>query len=272
MQVSGVLGVGMCALAAASFPPSSATAATTTYYHAGDWAAFSGTTEQNRLVCGMSTGNPADGRSLEVSAIIGEPRLEFTASKPTWDIPQGTAIPVVMQVSGAVPWTVEATGRAHAMSWSLSETEASAFGGAFRAASEMTISFPSGSEPPWRVLLTGSSAVDGTFRRCITDYTARAAAAAQPQGPTQPFGSPATQPFTPPIAATPLQPPTAPQAQAPQAPAPQAPAPQAPAPQAPGPQASGPQAEIAPPTPAVPPLPPIPAPAQPEHTQPGPAR
>lgn len=237
MRVSGILGVGLCALTAASFRPWSAAAATTTYYHAGDWRAFSGTTEQNRLVCGMATGNPTDGRSLEISAVIGEPRLQFAASKPTWDIPPGTAIPVVVQASGAVPWTAEATGRAHAIAWSLGETEASAFGSAFRALNEMTISFPSGSEPPWRLLLTGSSAVDSTFRRCITDYTARAAAAQQ--GPTQPFGRPTTQPFAPPIAAAPLQPPA-------------------------------PQGEEPPPVVVVPPLPPISAPSG--APPPGPSR
>jgi hypothetical protein len=62
----------------------------------------------------------------------------------------------------------------------------------------MTVSFPSGNEPPWRVLLAGSTSVDKTFRRCVRGYTARAAAAAQP------FGRPATQPFAPAIAATPL--------------------------------------------------------------------
>lgn len=214
MRALGVLGVGVCALALAG----GAAAATTTYYHSGDWRALSGTDAQNRLVCGMATGNPTDGRSLEIRAVIGDPQLWFTVSKPSWDIPAGTTIPVVLQEPGAVPWTLEAKGQGHAMSWALPQSEVDLFEGAFRAGTDMTISFPSGTEAPWHVVLTGSNAVDDTFRRCVRDYTARAAAAAGPQTPTQPFGAPATQPFSPPIAATPLQPPPA-AAEAPPAPA-----------------------------------------------------
>ncbi len=233
MRALGVLGIGLYTLAATG----AAMAATTTYYHAGDWRAFSGTDAQNRLICGMATGNPSDGRSLEITLVIGDPRLQFAASKPTWDIPPGTTIPVLMKAGGGAPWTVEAAGQAHTMTWTLSETEASAFDGAFRGASQMSISFPSGNEPPWGVLLEGSTATDDTFRRCIQDYTARAAAA-RPQTPTQPFGAAPTQPFAPPIAATPL-PPSSPVAGPGQATQPEA---------APG---------------ASPPLPPIPSPSQP---------
>jgi hypothetical protein len=116
---------------------------------------------------------------------------------------------------GASPYfSAYGVGGAHAISWSLSEGEAGTFEQAFRDGSNMTVSFPSGNEPPWRVLLAGSTAVDKTFRRCIRDYTARAAATA-PQPPTQPFGQPATQPFAPPIAVTPLQTPEGQLAKAP---------------------------------------------------------
>jgi hypothetical protein len=208
MRGLGVFAVCIGALAAVGV----AAAATTSYYRAGYWRAFSGTDEQNRLLCGMATSNATDGRTLEIRASIGDPGLAFLASKPTWDIPPGTKIPVVVRAEGAVPWTEEAVGGEHALRWAFPEAEAGTFEQAFRDGSEMTVSFPSGNEPPWRVLLAGSRAVDKTFRRCVQDYTARAAAAAQP--PTQPFGRPATQPFAPSIAATPLQPPADVQADA----------------------------------------------------------
>ncbi len=201
MRGLGVFAVSIGALAAAG----AAGAGTTSCYRAGYWRAFSGTDEQNRLLCGMATSNARDGRTLEIRAVIGDPGLTFLASKPTWDIPPDTKVPLVMQAEGAVPWTQEAVGGGHALRWALPEIEAGTFEQAFRDGSEMTISFPSGNEPPWKVLLTGSGSVDKTFRRCVQDYSARAAAAAQP--PTQPFGQPATQPFAPPIAATPLPPP-----------------------------------------------------------------
>ncbi|HJS84952.1 MAG TPA: hypothetical protein VJ779_05790 [Acetobacteraceae bacterium] len=209
MRRVGVFAVAIGALVAAG----AAGAGTTSYYRAGPWRAFSGTDEQNRLVCGMATSNGRDGRTLEIRAVIGDPGLAFLASKPTWDIPPGTKIPVVMQAAGAVPWTQEAVGEAHALRWKLPETEAGTFEQAFRDDGEMTVSFPSGNEPPWRVLLAGSTSVDNTFRRCVQDYSARAAASAQP--PTQPFGQPSTQPFAPAIASTPLPPPAGQPADAP---------------------------------------------------------
>jgi uncharacterized cupin superfamily protein len=78
-------------------------AGTTAYYRAGHWRAFSGTDEQDHLLCGMATSNARDGRTLEIRAVIGDPGLAFLASKPTWEIPPGTKIPVVMQAEGAVP-------------------------------------------------------------------------------------------------------------------------------------------------------------------------
>ncbi len=245
MWTRAVVGIGLIALAASG----QAGAATTTYYRSGQWRAFSGTDPQNRLICGMATGNPGDGRSLEITSVIGNPGLAFAAAKPTWEIPPNTTIPVVIQQEGASPFTAEATGQGNAITWTLPASDAGPFGGEFRAGQEMTISFPSGSEPPWRVLLKGSTAVDDTFRRCIQDYSARAAAARGspnaaaeeaapgPAAPTQPFAGAPTQPFAAP-GAPPQPPPAAP----------------------PIAQAEPPVAEA---PPALPPLPPLPQPTQP---------
>ena len=177
MRSWSVFGVGFCALATAGTAP----AATTVYYQSGAWRAFSGRDAQNRLVCGMLTDNPDDGRELRISSVIGRAALYFSAEKPTWNIPAAMTIPVVLQSNNEVPWTVQAIGAAHEVSWSLGGADASAFESSFRDGTQMTVSFPSGNEPTWRVVLDGATAVDGTFRRCVRDYTAVSTAASASQ-------------------------------------------------------------------------------------------
>ncbi|HET6183584.1 MAG TPA: hypothetical protein VFA03_08320 [Acetobacteraceae bacterium] len=197
----------------------------TSYYRAGRWSAFAGKDAQGHLVCGMRTNNPADGRAFEIEGVIGTPGLTFIAARPTWQIPPGTAIPVVMTLPGNVPWTVQGSGAGTEVRWTLDQPGGAGFIGAFRAAETMTVSFPSGNEPPWTMVLTGSNLVGGTFLRCVQDYSAEAPSAAPappaaPQPPTQPYGGATTQPFTPPVAATPEPAPgTPPQAGTPQLPA-----------------------------------------------------
>lgn len=178
-------------------------AALTTYYHAGSWHAFSGTDAANRLVCGIGTENAQDGRSLTITAVIGGQGLFFRAIKPSWAIPAGTPVPVLLRIGRGEPWSFQATGDATHLEWGLGPEQAAQFDPRFRGATSMALSFPTGSEPPWVISLAGSNAVNHTFARCITDLTRReqgaaaSPAGAAPAGPTQPFGAPATQPFSP---------------------------------------------------------------------------
>ncbi len=191
-----------------------AAAALTTYYHAGSWHVFSGTDPANRLVCGIGTENTQDGRGLTITATIGAPGLTFEAKKPSWTIPDGTSVPVMLLIGRHTSWSFQASGKGTALTWSLGPAQAAAFGPRFRDGTAMALSFPAGSEPPWTISLAGSNAADHTFARCITDLTRRTQApqAAAPAGPTQPYGAPATQPFSPqaaPAAPAPAAPPAA---------------------------------------------------------------
>lgn len=199
-------------LAAAMVAAGAAEAAITVYYHAGSWHAFSGTDSQNQIVCGIGTENTSDGRRLDLTFVIGGDTLFFQASKPSWSIPNGTQVPVVMQMTSGQPWNEQATGNGTNLSWSMPRDQISPFDQQFRATRSMTLSFPSGSEPPWTVSLVGSTAADNTFARCITDLTRREQQ--QTAGPTQPFGqgqatsgSGPTQPFGQGGGAAPTQPP-----------------------------------------------------------------
>jgi hypothetical protein len=187
------------ALAAMMLAASTAGAATTIYYHSGSWDAFSGTDAENQVVCGIATENTADGRSLELSFVIGGDALYFQATKPSWSIPNGTQVPLVMQIGSSQPWNEQATGHGTSLVWSMARSDTPAFRQQFRRASSMTLTFPSGNEPPWTVSLIGSTAVDNTFALCIRDQASRQQAQ-QPAARTQPFGqagatSTPTQPF-----------------------------------------------------------------------------
>jgi hypothetical protein len=198
-----------------------------TYYHAGAWDAFSGRGDDGHLVCGVGNTNPADSRRVMMRFTIGGQDVTFTASKPDWNIPANSQASVVMQVGLNTPWTEQATGNGHELSWTLDRTSIQSFDAQFRASSSMTLTFPNGNEPPWSVPLTGSTMISNAFGKCITDLTARSQASspvavAQPSAPTQPVAvAPAAPaPATSPAPATPPAPaatsPTSPTAKPPQ--------------------------------------------------------
>jgi hypothetical protein len=169
------------------------------YYHVGSWDAFSGQGSDGKTVCGVGSTNPVDNRSFSLRFPIGGDSVMFQAKKPSWNIPSGTQLPVVVQIGLNAPWNVQATGNGQSVEWPLDRASMQTFDVQFRQASSMTVTFPSGSEPPWTVGLNGSTAISNAFGRCVTDLTQRAAAqqpAAPPAGPTQPFGEAPAQPAT----------------------------------------------------------------------------
>jgi hypothetical protein len=167
------------------------------YYHSGNWDAFSGRSG-NAAVCGFGTSNASDGRALAVRMDVPGTTVTFTASKPGWSIPDGTHIRVVMQIGLDTPVTEAAVGKDASVTWTMGAAALAGFQARFGAASSMTLTFPDGNEPPWRLSLNGSSAVTGTFNRCVADLTqqmksaasAGSSPAAVPSGQaTQPFGA-----------------------------------------------------------------------------------
>ncbi len=175
-------------------------AQTSVYYHAGVWDAFSGPGDGGVPVCGVGTTSQIDGRSLSLRLPVNAGNVTFQAKRSTWNIPDGTAIQVVMQVGLDAPWTLQATGSGQIVTWAVDRNAMQAFDAQFRLASSMTLSFPTGNEPPWQIALAGSSAISNAWSRCMADLAQRAAmqpAAQAPTGPTQPFGQPAAQPTQP---------------------------------------------------------------------------
>lgn len=178
----------------AGMVPAGAFAQTQTYYHAGAWTAFSERDDKGTSVCGISNTNPADSRRLAIRFTIGGSETDVIASKPNWAIPEGTHVPVVMQVGLNVPFSARAAGAAQDISWRLDHAEFQAFDTQFRTSPLMTVTFPDGNEPPWMIALTGSATISETFARCVHDLTRQYQAAHAPKAPPV-APSPPTQPF-----------------------------------------------------------------------------
>ena len=188
------------------------------YYHVGSWDAFSGPGTDGKMVCGVGSTNPSDSRAFSLRFEIGGDSVQFQAKKPTWTIPSGTQISVVVQIGLDTPWNFQGSGDGQVVQWTLDRSDMQTFDAQFRQASSMTVSFPSGNEPPWTVGLNGSTAISNAFGRCVTDLTQRTAAQQQPAaaaaGPTQPYGEAPAQPVmqepTQPVTPPPTQPVTPP--------------------------------------------------------------
>jgi hypothetical protein len=192
MRFALAIGSAVVLLAAFAGPT---TADMTVYYRAGRWDAFSGPGSDGKMICGIGSTNPADSSTFSLRFTIGGDSVLFQARKPNWSIPSGTEIPVVMQIGLDAPWTAQATGDGQEVQWSLDRTAMQTFDSQFRLASSMTISFPSGNEPPWAVALGGSTAISNAFGRCVTTLAQRSDEA--PTQPTQPFGQTPAQPTVP---------------------------------------------------------------------------
>jgi hypothetical protein len=186
-------------------------AAPTVYYHAGAWHAFTDKDEQGAGVCGIATENQSDGRNLTLTYTIGGTDLTFTAAKPSWNIPEGSILEANMQIDGNPAWQAQGTGHGTTLVWVVGAADVRNFNTQLRNGSTMTLTFPSGNEPPWSLSLRGSSAASATLWRCVQDLTDRAKAAgtykasSAPTGNapgTQPYGQAPTQPYAPPAAPT----------------------------------------------------------------------
>jgi hypothetical protein len=186
------------------------------YYHVGVWDAFDGQGDNGQPLCGIGSRSPSDGRAFSLRFTIGGDDVTFTATKPGWQIPDNTTIAVVVQIGLDQPWTEQAVGSGNRVQWTLDRADVQTFDAQFRRATSMTVTFPSGSEPPWVISLSGSTAASNAMGRCVTDLARRAAAAAPAAAP-----APANQTETQPFAAAPAAQGNAPQDNAPQDNAPQ---------------------------------------------------
>jgi hypothetical protein len=165
------------------------------YYRVGGWDAFSGPNDTGQPVCGIGNTNPIDGRSFSMRFQIGGDTVTLEAKKPNWNIPGGTPLPVVIQIGLDTPWSFQGVGNGQTVEWMIDRTAMQTFDAQFRRASSMTMTFPTGSEPPWAIGLNGSTAISNAFGRCVSDMAQRQSTATQSQATTPPANQAPTQPF-----------------------------------------------------------------------------
>ena len=183
----------------------SAMAEVSVYFHTGSWDAFTGTAANGKSVCGVGSTNPVDNRSISIRYEVGGELVQFQAKKPTWNIPPNTPVSVVLQIGLESPWNMQGVGSGQMVEWTIERMSMPIFDAQFRRSSSMTVTFPSGNEPPWTVGLNGSTAISNAFGRCVTDLTRRSQTQPALSGPTQPFGQ--TPPYaTEPAPQAPTQP------------------------------------------------------------------
>jgi hypothetical protein len=164
----------------------------TVYYQAGAWHAFTDKDAQSAAVCGIATDNPAAPGTLSFTYTIGGDDLTITAAKPSWNIPDGTSVNTSLLIDQGQPWTAQTTGNGTDVAWTIDAASIREFDTEFRNGHTITLSFPSGNEPPWTLSLRGSTAASETLWRCVQDLKDRAAAAS-----AAPSAGPPTQPFSP---------------------------------------------------------------------------
>jgi len=184
----------------------------TVYYHAGGWDAFSGLGDNGKAVCGIGITNPADNRSFSLRFQVSGDAVTFQAKKPSWNIPEGTQLSVVMQVGLETPWNLQGVGNGQVVEWALDRNTVQTFDVQFRRANSMTLTYPAGNEAPWTIGLNGSTAISNAFGRCVTEMAQREAAQTQAAAPvadqtaTQPYSSSSTSAAPPVGAPAPTQP------------------------------------------------------------------
>ncbi len=173
-----------------------ASAQTTEIYRSGLWSAYSGTSEDERRVCGIAT-TGADGRRVAIQQFSGMPGLQVELRKDSWMIPDNTEVTVQFKFDYRDQMQGQMTGSGRAMAMQMSYEQALAFIRALRDGQVLQVFFPDGNEVVWTGGLAGSGRAIAALNTC--------AATLEPSVPTQPFqAQPAPQP--PAGSATPTQP------------------------------------------------------------------
>jgi hypothetical protein len=173
--------------------------------HSGAWEAFGGVASDGNQTCGISTAW-GDGRNLVFKVFENDPALYAVLEKGAWHIPPRTLISLVMSFDRGSPWSVNTMGTGTFIMFTVVPSQAGEFARLVMTSSAMMVSFPSGSEQPWTVNMSGTTVAGSMMLACMHRLPGWSAPNSQPYGnpspPSQPFGQAPTQP-----APVPLTPP-----------------------------------------------------------------
>ena len=147
-----------------------ATAEVKTFATAGGWSAFGGTSNNNRMMCGVSTSG--GGRWFGVKYFQDNDYLVVQLSKKSWTVKDGTKINLKMQFDRETPWTVKGTafhmsdGDA-ALEFQIARSEIATWVNEFAAGSNLFIRFPDSDVEDWKANLAGTNNISNRFGECL---------------------------------------------------------------------------------------------------------
>lgn len=172
----------------------------TTILISGRWAAFGGYGEDGVTPgCGISSYMPVDQRSLLVKWFKGQQTVGIELYKPSWAIPKGVQIDMVLRVDGAEPLTgkgvsVGDSGTGAGIRIWVSPQVLTSFTAQMRYGYQLVVSFPAGTEPPWVFSLIGSNGAITAMVGCIDYWNHQTGPQPYSGLPTQPYVMPQPAP------------------------------------------------------------------------------
>ena len=160
----------MAVICAMALPAGGANAEVKTFATAGGWSAFGGTSNNDRMMCGVSTSG--GGRWFGVKYFQNNDYLVVQLSKKSWTVKDGTKINVKMQFDRETPWTVKATafhmsdGDA-ALEFQIARTEIATWVNEFSGGNNLYIRFPDSDVEDWKANLAGTNTISNRFGECL---------------------------------------------------------------------------------------------------------
>jgi hypothetical protein len=147
------------------------------------WSAYGGVRDDGLFTCALVTATP-DGRGgkFVIEHLSGTETLSIRMVKPTWTVPKGKFIDVIVQF-GFLParWNIRMYGRGHEFQGEVPGSKASEFMSGFRGSGRIDVTFPGGTETPWSLATGGEGIVEPDFAKCL-----RMNIRPSPASPTQP--------------------------------------------------------------------------------------
>ena len=162
---------------------------------AGDWQAFSTTSDDGAAVCGMASAVPG-GRQIYLKHFAPNQHLTLQLFQAGWAIPRGTRLAVDIEFGTGASWrgAWHATGRAEGdeIEVTIPLAQVTPFLTEFVDAARWRIAFPGTTEKIWQGRLAGSTVATKAFSACLE---AQASAPGPGPGPApRPGPAPAPSP------------------------------------------------------------------------------
>jgi hypothetical protein len=159
---------------------------------AGNWQTWTGKTDKTNVpICGVGTFDST--RSFMIKWLAnGENKIHVHVLKQNWKIPADTEVRIEMKYDDDYTYSGDFVGKDNWVALHFESELIGKFMKEFRAAANLHVLFPNGSEKPWTLDMTGSRAMADVFACCIQKLAGKQ--------PTQPFGkvqpaAPTTQPY-----------------------------------------------------------------------------